>query len=379
MTDLIAAVRMYEQGLEANEDGNTRGALKCFLKALDMQPDRVPWVLSAANMYVKEGTELEKARELYSRARNIGGLSSRQEAMIQQKLAHIDNREANRLSPCINQKEAGEQAAQFYKQAKNSELSPVLRVSKLNDAIRLWNAIDSKASGCSQAALKRNLGSAHLLLAGLKAPSSTTTAADNFVLEDKMRTFHSFEAVDNFSGAITSGNAEGRDHNWVHAVISCGQDAFMTMLSAVSSEPLDKKLILRSAALKLPQELQLDCLLEVVELIFKHGVRALEESQWNEALKAFHELERPLIEAEQVCKRDHQRNSHARLASLSQVYELRDRALQHAYIAESRRAIAQADQGLNQALRNAENLDMDGVWTALDKYQEAGVLTRAAE
>lgn len=41
------------------------------------------------------------------------------------------------------------------------------------------------------------------------------------------------------------------------------------------------------------------------------------------------------------------------------------------YIAESRRAIEQGDRIINLALH-----EIEGVWTGLDKYQEAGVLTR---
>ena len=163
MSDLERASRKYRAGLEANEDGNTRGALKCFLEAIALMPNKGAWILSAGNMAFKLD-DVKQARSLYERARQCE-LTAQNERMVNDKLAALDKRAADRtLSSTLCQSDS-ERAARLYRQAKDPDLSPAaaLRVSKLMDAIKNWNAIDSRApaSSSSSASVKRNLGSAH--------------------------------------------------------------------------------------------------------------------------------------------------------------------------------------------------------------------------
>ncbi len=53
------AARVYAEGLDANSAGRPRVALSCFLKALEMEPARSAWVISAANMHGKLGEVVE--------------------------------------------------------------------------------------------------------------------------------------------------------------------------------------------------------------------------------------------------------------------------------------------------------------------------------
>ena len=58
------AIALHRKGLAANRDGDTRGALGLFLQANALHPQRVPYLLSAANMWLKLG-QAEPALALY--------------------------------------------------------------------------------------------------------------------------------------------------------------------------------------------------------------------------------------------------------------------------------------------------------------------------
>ena len=79
----------FQKGLELNKAGDTRGALANFLQAHALRPTRVPYLLSAANMYLKLG-QAEQALALYSRAESLSlsvALTEKQAAMLKEKRA----------------------------------------------------------------------------------------------------------------------------------------------------------------------------------------------------------------------------------------------------------------------------------------------------
>jgi len=115
-------------------------------------------------------------------------------------------------------------------------------------------------------------------------------------------------------------------------------------------------------------------MIEATTVCFNHSVSALGEGEWAAAYKSFREIERPLCEAEQLSRR-----GDASLATHLKLSELRDAVLQHTCIAESRQAITCGDRLVSRSLAHSEALDVEGLWTALDKYQEAGLLTRARD
>ena len=59
-----SALNLNRRVLDANKSGDTRGALAFFLQATALQPNHVPYILSAANMMLKLG-QSAAAVELY--------------------------------------------------------------------------------------------------------------------------------------------------------------------------------------------------------------------------------------------------------------------------------------------------------------------------
>ena len=102
-------------------------------------------------------------------------------------------------------------AAELYREAKSADLSPHLRESKLQDAIRLWNGILSWGEG-QQSTLHKNLGLAHQALGDLTARDSSP------VLDTTMRSHHLKESLQCFTSAFRAGISEGRSAMWTEGL-----------------------------------------------------------------------------------------------------------------------------------------------------------------
>ena len=88
-------------------------------------------------------------------------------------------------------------AADLYRAAKNPDLGPGLRESKLVEAIRLWE-------GCAESpVIHANLGKAHMLLGSLSI--TTEYGQQEPVLNAKMRMHHYARATQRFTAACASG------------------------------------------------------------------------------------------------------------------------------------------------------------------------------
>lgn len=260
---------------------------------------------------------------------------------------------------------AGSRAAAAYKQGKDAGCAPSLRKSKLHEAIRLWNELFS-ASGPFHTTLHKNIACAHTLLASLPASSS-----DDSQQEVQRRRFHYDQGILSFSTALRAASAEDRSNAWVDEVLARTSEAFMGLSQSVAGSSLDDKLRLRTAVARLPAPLQADAMIEVVHRIKAHGIIALELGNYAESFKAFREVERPLIEAEQLARRA---GSGAHVHTT--LSETREEVISCSYISEARGAIQLGDSLVNRALMHSESLDMELVWSAVDKFREAGVLTR---
>jgi hypothetical protein len=78
------SVALHQRGLASNKAGDTRGALRLFLQAKDLEPQKVPYLLSAANMYLKL-EEAGPALELYLKIEALP-MSAVQTAMVKEKV-----------------------------------------------------------------------------------------------------------------------------------------------------------------------------------------------------------------------------------------------------------------------------------------------------
>lgn len=366
----MEAAQAYADGLAANASGRPRVALRCFMSALDICPDRPAWVISAANMHGKLGEDKE-ARVMYQRALLLD-LTQQQREMVGHKLDELDTREANRVhrsSLDSLAQDNAQRAVQLYQEGKDADLAPNLRETKLQGALRLWNGMFHSGSLYAQASLHKNVASTHRLLAELCIVSE---AGDReYRLSRERRHFHYLESLNELAAAYRDGETEGRADQWKDEVIARCSDVFAGLGALLCDATLEQRLLLRVIVLKLPAPLQLEAMARVVCSVFHHGLVSLDDGQYAAAYKAFREVERPLTEAEQLSRR-----ASAPLRLVAELHELRDSVMQHLCISESRLAIEQGDTLINQALGGTESLDMELVWTALDKFQEAGVLTR---
>ena len=265
-------------------------------------------------------------------------------------------------------------AAEAYKAAAQQgqeQLAPKLRESKLRSAITKWNQL--LAAGECPSSLNKNLAKANGLLADLAITNEQ--GGSEFCLQPTLRGYHARESVEAFTASFSAGESEGRESEWLDEVLARAQDAFTGWMAITRSQEgnLDEILRMRSAALRLPTPLQAGAMLEVVDAIYHRGISLLDAGTLSEAHKAFREVERPLAEADVLCRRSGVRSDYARLN------ELRDSVVMHTQIAESRLAINIGDGIVNRALSHSEALDMEALWMGIDKYQEAQVLTRGCD
>ncbi|KAL1515503.1 hypothetical protein AB1Y20_002126 [Prymnesium parvum] len=86
------AEELNAQGLQANEQGNTAHAFELFLAAHKLEPERVSYLISAANMALKS-KQFAKAMELYTMARDLN-LTGKQAYMVRTRLAEAAARNA---------------------------------------------------------------------------------------------------------------------------------------------------------------------------------------------------------------------------------------------------------------------------------------------
>ena len=371
---------LYEQGMLANADGNTRGALRCFLRALSLAPECAACTISAANMH-KKLREHGEARVLYRRAQVLE-LTGPQRVMVDGKLEEIDKSEReerarNQVNAPSATVEHAANAAQAYKRGMDKDLAPALREIRLNEAIRLWNGLLANGLPSHSSTLHKNLGCAHQLLCDLSIESETGVV---FRLAPTLRAHHARESMQSFTASFRAGQAEDRPDLWLDEVLARGQSAFMSLASLMRSSPLNDKCLLRNTAIRLPEAVQATAMLEVIDVLYAHGVAALDRGEWSEALKAFREVERPIEEAQLLLRRTRLLLQQCcRGSTHAELQERRELVLTHMYIAESRLAIKIGDALVNAALRGSEALDIEQVWTGIDKYQEAGVLTRGRD
>jgi len=368
MADHASAMRLHEQGLVANEAGDTRKARDLFLHAINICPDHVPSILSAANMLLKLN-EPRGALKLYQSLSTLD-MSSDQRRMLKEKLAVTKARVQETLGhPSTTNPHDAAAAAELYKEAKSPDLSPLLRESKLTKAICLWDGCEASPT------IQANLGKAHSLLAELSIEAPTDRSSfrrEEFILEPTKRAEHYSQTVKHFSAACNAGR--------VDLMRPC-VDAFESLVRVLSDKELDQKLRLEMLVDRLPKALQQPAVLKIADVAYKHGVKALSKGEWREALRAFRESERPLTRAQQL--RTASSGSDADWARQLkeeglEVEALRESITLHLLIAEGRQAVSAGDVLLNAAMKHAEEADqmIDGVWQALDKYSEAALLGR---
>mmetsp|Transcript_5759 Transcript_5759/g.9662 ORF Transcript_5759/g.9662 Transcript_5759/m.9662 type:complete len:193 (+) Transcript_5759:15-593(+) len=77
------ARQLNAAGLACNKSGDTKRAADLFIQAHTADPGRAPYLISAANMYLKIG-DRNRAQQLYSRARNMK-LTPQQVRMVASK------------------------------------------------------------------------------------------------------------------------------------------------------------------------------------------------------------------------------------------------------------------------------------------------------
>jgi len=362
-----SAMRLHEQGLTANEAGETRRACDLFLQAIKNCPDHVPSGLSAANMLLKLN-EPRDALELF-RSLSTLDMTAEQRIMLKEKLAITKARVQvimGHSSPTTPRDAAA--AVELYKEAKSPELSPLLRESKLTKAICLWDGCEASPT------IQVNLGKAHSLLADLsiEAPTdrSSFRSGEEFVLGPEKRAEHHSQTVKHFSLACNAGRAD---------LIRPCVDAFESLVRVLSDEELDQKLRLEMSVGRLPIALQSPAMLKVADTVYKHGVKALSKGEWREALRAFRESERPLTRAQQLRAASSGSDWALQLDEEGlEIESLRESITLHLLIAEGRQAVSTGDMLLNAAMKHSEEADqmIEGVWQALDKYSEAALLGR---
>ena len=81
MASTTDAASLNSAGLAANKAGDAKTALAFFLQATALAPTFPPYLLSAANMFLKIG-EATSAIPLYERARRELALNERQQKMV---------------------------------------------------------------------------------------------------------------------------------------------------------------------------------------------------------------------------------------------------------------------------------------------------------
>mmetsp|Transcript_396 Transcript_396/g.1278 ORF Transcript_396/g.1278 Transcript_396/m.1278 type:complete len:449 (+) Transcript_396:77-1423(+) len=250
-------------------------------------------------------------------------------------------------------------AARLYREATNEGLAPVLRRHRLNMAIQAWNKCNVDITGTIDA----NLARAHARLVMLKAPAAGGRIGEEFMLAISERRFHCKRSLEHFEAAFKFGKSNAK-------FFDAYASSFVLLVTLQSESPLSEQLKLESAALALPLPLQPDGMFHVADAVWKAGIKALESGEWWPALKAFCEAERPIIRATELC----QKSPALRSSFDLKLQELYDSNTLHMIIAEGRQAIAAGDSLINAAVADSEQIDMEGVWSGLDKYSEAAVL-----
>jgi hypothetical protein len=207
-----------------------------------------------------------------------------------------------------------------------------------------------------------NLGKAHGLLGSLTTPS--VTYQEQPVLSSQKRIYHYALSVQSFTAAYATGRTD---------LLEQCTSSFESLLALHAGEGLEELLRLEASTISLPSPLRARATLALAERVHLHGVKMLSLDEWKDALLAFHEAERPLTRtSELVVGRDVQLEH--------ELAELRESNTLHILIAEGRRAIANGDEQSNHAMMyNDSDQMMEGIWHALDKYSEAGLLGRGRD
>lgn len=111
-------------------------------------------------------------------------------------------------------------------------------------------------------------------------------------------------------------------------------------------------------------------LLNIAETLFRWGVTYSQAGDYRAALNMNREARRPLAEAGAARRRCGVEEL------LSEVQELEESLAVQLSSAESAQARQAGDDLLEQGVRGGEELSMDAVYAAIDRYKEAAVLTR---
>eukprot|EP01138_Halocafeteria_seosinensis_P012133 gb/GECG01012401.1/.p1 GENE.gb/GECG01012401.1/~~gb/GECG01012401.1/.p1 ORF type:complete len:451 (+),score=65.95 gb/GECG01012401.1/:1-1353(+) len=99
---------------------------------------------------------------------------------------------------------------------------------------------------------------------------------------------------------------------------------------------------------------------------FNSAIQAFERD-FRESMNLVHECYRPLGQASRWCKEEDFQET---------VEELQRRAIQQQFICESIQARYIGDCLIEEAIDGSEELNMDAIWGAIDKYMESALLTR---
>lgn len=259
-----------------------------------------------------------------------------------------------------------------YDQARVEGIAPLIQETKLQEAISLWNSsLAQLGKNAERASILKNIAIANWRLGALGVESGGTF---EYRLCQERRMYHFKEALSSVSLAMASGQG-AKPPEWHDAVVALAQASFVSACDSVrSGATLSQKLHLASLIASIPEGVKFECLTELVGLVHSHAIISLGADDFKECYRALRECSRPIDEAESAL-----RSCSSPLVAHLKLQEMAESVYHHTCIAESRMAIAMGDEMVNRALRDSEDLDMDLVWTSIDKFREAELLTRGRD
>ena len=259
-------------------------------------------------------------------------------------------------------------AAQLFKAAADEQLAPVVRVNKYKESVKLWAmALRATTDPSACTSLLSNMSVAHRKIFEMPRPATA-----DYYLDSRDRMYHFGESLSHLNQSISAARAARKPTSYTDVLLARFQDTFFSGCTTVAQEPLSAKCSLRKYCHQAPGQLVLECGLELVSVIYAHSLRAFDQQDYLETQRAINECERGLADAEIVARRND-----APLAIHARLQEMADNIYLHRCILEGRLAIATGDKMLNRALQGNESLDTEELWSAIDMYHQAAILTRS--
>jgi len=250
----------------------------------------------------------------------------------------------------------------LYRKASAEGLAPVLKKSRLEGSMNCY----TKAL---QTAYNDNDAAASAAKNYAKASGMLATS----YLEDKdlKQAFHYYnEAFTHFNKSLVFGELS-KSEEWKQDILESCRELYEEAVEYSSDLPRRNRLsILESLAGSFDRKMFYgDCYSEIAQICLKEAVTALSSKDFRSSLYSLKEMYRP-IEIMKEC-------GHVYLFQEAMVLEA-DYTMQMART-ESLQALDSADAMIKDHLANSEDLNMDLVYTVIDKYRHAVVLTREIE